>query len=77
MRVSVAIAFFLLAFTPSTKGARIPCESEDGQIGWCMNQYNPNDRADCPIEFWEEPIDDDECPDDRVSNPLDSTIDLF
>lgn len=73
----IALAFFLSAFIRIIKG-RITCESEEGKIGWCMNQYDPNDRLNCPLRFndWAEPA-DGECPDDRVSNPLNLTTDVL
>ena len=73
---SIAPVFFLLTFVRITKGAAPPsyplaCESEDGKIGWCMNQYNSNDRLRCPLRFndWAEPEEGD-CPNDEdVSKP--------
>jgi len=78
MRISntIAPAFVLLTLAGITKGAT-PCESEEGKIGWCMNQYNRNDRQNCPLRFndWAEPMEGD-CPNDNVSNHLNGEADL-
>ena len=74
---AIVIALFQLALTGMAKGATT-CESEEGKIGWCMNQYDFNDRQHCPLRFndWAEPA-EGECPDDRVSNPLGLTTNVL
>jgi hypothetical protein len=70
---------FLSTLTGFTNGQTL-CEAEDetdGRIGWCMNQYNPTDRSNCPLATydWADPEEGD-CPNDTdVLNPLNLTVD--
>jgi hypothetical protein len=62
--IDLALAILALSGTVNA-GSRVQCETERGQIGWCMNQYDPNDRADCSLRYfdWDDPA-DGECFDD-------------